>query len=180
MKTMDKLKAFFAGLPDKKSRLLLVLGIGGMLLIFLSGLLPERKNEPTEAVPGRPEVQSYGELLSEQLTSFVGSMEGAGQTRVLVMLENDGEDRYLKEENTDRAMDADGSAQEAKTEEYLLTDNEKGRSAVQISYSVPEIRGVAVICEGGDIPAVQAQITDTLSALLHISSARISVSKIAK
>ena len=183
MTTMDKdkIRAFFTGLSDKKSRLLLFLGIGGMFLILLSSLIPD-KEEPASVSENisQQSAAAYAETLSEQLTSFIGAIEGAGETRVLVTLENNGESRYLRAENIDQTKEVEGTGKENRAEEYVLVDDENGRSAVLISFNEPEIRGVAVICEGGDIPAVQARVTDIVTALLHISSARVSVSKMAK
>ncbi|MBR6789345.1 MAG: hypothetical protein IKM31_00600 [Oscillospiraceae bacterium] len=174
----DKLKAFFSGLSDKKSRILLFLGIGGMLLIFLSGLLPEKE----EALPEDTArtAAAYAEDISARLTEFIGCIHGAGETKVLVFTENNGENRYLKAERVDQTKDALGSGSASRAEDYVLTDGKDGRSAVLVSFYEPGIRGVAVICEGGDDPDVRARVTETVTTLLHISSARVSVSRMAK
>ena len=41
----------------------------------------------------------------------------------------------------------------------------------------PKIKGVAVICQGGDDLAVKKAITETVCALFDISSASVSVTK---
>ena len=44
-----------------------------------------------------------------------------------------------------------------------------------ISHQMPRVRGVAVVCEGGNNPAVQANIISMLSALLDIGTHHIYV-----
>lgn len=181
MKAVDKerITALLAGLKEKKSRLLVLLGIAGMVLILLSSLIPEKRERATEpaASPAQQSAAAYAEALEQQLASFISSIDGAGETRVMVMLENNGESRYLKADTTDRADG--GASRDSRTEEYVLVDGGDGREAVMVSVSEPEIRGVAVICRGGDKAAVQARILETVTTLLDISSARVSISRMA-
>lgn len=184
MKWMDKerVKALFAGLSDKKSRLLMILGIGGMLLILLSSLIPEKSQDEavsTEPVPAQQTAAAYTAALEEQLSSFISQIEGAGRTKVLVTLENNGETRYLKAENSDQTKGGEESGRDSWTEEYVLVDGQDGRKTVAVSVEEPVIRGVAVICQGGDQTAVQARVLETVTTLLDISSARVSISKLA-
>lgn len=177
MKTMEfDLKRLLSGFTDKKSKLLLLVGVIGMLLIFLSGLIPEKEDRLSESAEQPFSAAAYVESLSDRLASFISSIEGAGETKVLIMLENGGEDHYLKAESADR-MTGPENETSAYSEEYVLTDGKDGRSAVLVSSFEPEIRGVAVICEGGDDAAVRTRVTDAVTTLFRISSARVSVSK---
>ena len=42
----------------------------------------------------------------------------------------------------------------------------------------PEVKGVVVVCEGGDDPLVVRKVVDTVKVALNLSSSRISVSRL--
>lgn len=48
-------------------------------------------------------------------------------------------------------------------------------SRLTASY-VPEVRGVAVVCAGGDSDTVRAELTDLICALCHIGANRVHIS----
>ena len=48
-------------------------------------------------------------------------------------------------------------------------------SGKQTSSEMPRVRGVAVLCKGGDDPAVRAEIVQLVSAVLGIGTHRIYV-----
>jgi len=156
-----------------------------MLLILLSSLIPGKEREKPrseEPVPAQQTAAAYAASLEEELSAFIGGIQGAGRTKVLVTLENNGETRYLKAENSDQAKGGEASGQNSRdswTEEYVLVDGQDGRKTVAVSVSEPQIRGVAVLCQGGDQPAVQARVLETVTTLLDISSARVSISRLA-
>lgn len=184
----ERWKTLWKGL-DKKSRLLMLLGIGGMVLILLSSLIPGKKTETSplpetaaawQAASAQQTAAAYAAGLESELADFISKIEGAGETQVLVMLENNGETRYLRAENSDRTKGGEASGRDSYAEEYVLVDGADGRRTVAVSVSEPEIRGVAVICRGGDQPAVQARILEAVTTLLDISSARVSISRLAE
>ncbi len=173
---LTKLKA---SLMDKKSRLLLGLGICGMLLIALSGLMPE-KETVAPAVSEEQATATYARTLELQLEEFISGIQGAGKTQVLVTLENSGETSYLKAENADRTEGGEETVRSSLTQEYVLVDGENGRSAVTVSVAEPQIRGVAVLCQGGGDIQVQSRVMETVTTLLGISAARVSISQMAE
>mgnify|MGYP006974622555 CR=1 FL=1 len=60
---------------------------------------------------------------------------------------------------------------------YVIVDGSSGEQGIVVRQSEPKIRGVAVVCEGGGNQTVKQQIIETVTALLDISSARVSVAK---
>ena len=58
-----------------------------------------------------------------------------------------------------------------------MVEGENGEQPLVTMELQPEVRGVVVVCEGGDSPGVAAQVVSTVKVALNISSARISVSK---
>ena len=159
-----------AACRDEKRRvnLLLAAGLGGMLLLLVSEWFPEEAAVPqTDAAPAATAApDSYAETLEEQLTEMICRMEGAGQTRVMVMLAGSQLTRY--------AADTERSADTERREHVLLGD-----AALVEQVEAPQILGVAVVCEGGGDPGVQYAVTELVTALTGIGANHITVTKMA-
>ncbi len=145
-------------------RLVLLLGAGGMLLILLSEWLPSPGAEQKAASGTGDTAAAYKVQLEQQLSGLIGQMDGAGKTQVMVTLETGDQTVYAVDTKT-----GEGSAEQT----HVLTD---GGALAETVYT-PAVQGVAVVCEGGDQIHVIAQITEMLSALLGLSTSRISVTK---
>ena len=61
---------------------------------------------------------------------------------------------------------------------FVIIEKDNNDSGLLIKTFEPKIRGVAVVCDGGDNPTVQQQIYSTVGAVLNVSTARISISKL--
>jgi len=66
----------------------------------------------------------------------------------------------------------------SKEREYIVIDSDNNESGLLLKVIEPEIRGVAIVCEGADSAKVRQEIVSTVSAVLGISTNRISIAKI--
>lgn len=167
------------------STLVFLLGITGILLIGLSSWLPEgtRKEDPglQEA-----DARAYADGLEERLTAILQEIDGVGKARVMVTLENGYQNVYAKSEKVNNDVLQDIRAEdEKKTQEkqvteqtYILVDGVGGKSPLVTARLEPEVKGVVVVCEGGDDPLVVRKVVDTVKVALNLSSSRISVSRL--
>ena len=74
----------------------------------------------------------------------------------------------------------DRSDTEKKNEsEIVIIEGENGEKPVILKTEEEDIRGVFVICEGGDNAVVREKIIEALCALLDIPSNSVSVAKMA-
>lgn len=89
----------------------------------------------------------YCENLTSELTDMIENLEGVGDAQVLLTLES--------------------------SYEYVYLDDDKTLAKIL----EPKVRGVAVICTGGNDPVVKERITKLLSTILSVSTSSISVSK---
>ena len=71
-----------------------------------------------------------------------------------------------------RAMDGAGSSA-ASQRTHLLA----GAQPVVQSVQAPQVRGVAVLCQGGDNAGTQRRITELVSALTGVGASHITVNK---
>lgn len=157
-------------LADKKLRLLLLLFCAGLALLLLSGTGTEKKTakKAQDTYELRAAVES---ALESRLTKLLASVEGVGRVKVLVTL--DGLERFVY------AQDASGGGASERTESEFVTVEENGaKTGLLLSVISPEVRGVAVSCEGGGSARVRQEVVNLVCAALGIGASRVYVSKL--
>ncbi|BCI60509.1 hypothetical protein [Solibaculum mannosilyticum] len=172
---------------EKGKKIILIAGIAGMVLILLSSFWPKSetatKNEETTTTMTTSE---YTDLLQQRLASIVNSIEGVGQSEIMVTLETGVQNIYANQEqkNTDKSQDITGEnttriqeRQDVEQNVILVDDPEGGEKALIKTQLEPQIKGVVVVCQGGDDPVVQTRISQAITTALDISSKRVCVTK---
>lgn len=140
---------------------LLVLGLAaGVVLLFL-GVKQEDAEETPTVVSESFSFDAHESALSERLTEMIGRVEGVSGVHVMLTLERGYSDELAR----------DGDA-------YLtVKDSEGAEETVTLSREAPKVKGVAVICKGGDDPLIQKEIIDMIAALFDLPTGRIFVSE---
>lgn len=155
-------------LPEKfkgsEGRAVLAALIGGlaMLLILLSELLPSKMGDASPKNTAS-DAEGYQLQLETRLEELISQMEGAGKTTVMLTLESSEEMIY--------AVDTRSDTQQSQQTHVLLGDG----TALKETIYQPQVRGAAVLCEGGGDIRIAANITEMISALLDLPSNRICV-----
>jgi len=140
--------------------------VGVLLLLFPA----EKKEVTAPETDSLITVSTYTEKIEEKIRSLCAAVEGAGNVRVLVTLDCSSELVYA--DNRKETVDATGTSYSS---DYLIIEDKNEKSPVTVREIYPKIRGVAVVCDGGDVPTVKAKLTELLSAALGISTGHISV-----
>lgn len=148
---MDDKKARLKNLldNDKIRKIIIIAGIVGISLIFLSSYI----DIGSDTGFGNDEefsVTTYSTEIESDLQAVISKIEGAGETSVLLTMENSVEYVYLEDSTT-------------KTKEIE-----------------PHIRGVLVVCEGGDDAVVIERITEAVTKALDISTAKVCITKLSE
>jgi stage III sporulation protein AG len=176
-KLRDALKerkaAWNAGRTNEKGNsLLLGLALLGMLLLLLASLWPqEQKQEQAQAEPAQSgqealaDTYTYQSDLEQRLSALISQLDGAGKTTVMVTLESGEETIY--------ALDTQSGQTQSQQTHVLLEDG----TALAQTVHLPQVQGVAVLCDGGGDVHVAARITELLSALLDLPTNHICVEK---
>lgn len=182
----ERLKKFFSG--DKKTRIIVAVGLLGMALILLSQLLSAGDGRSGEVDASTAEFVSeqYIDDLEAKLTGLISGMEGVGQARVMVTLESGVEYVYAQEEkrNTDtsREEEAEVSARvyekENVEQKYILVDQNGKKQPLLKTELQPKVQGVVIVCEGADNVRVETNLIHVVTTALNISSSRVCVVKI--
>lgn len=155
---------------NKKTFICFIAGLLGILLIFASEAFSKTSKKSDTA---NKEYVSYSNEMEEKLADIISKVEGAGKTKVFLTIEESEEYVYAQDISTDR-KDNNKINDDKK---YVIVDGNGGKDGLLIKTVNPKIRGVAIVCEGGDDPVVQQRIYSCVSASLGISTARISISK---
>ena len=157
---------------DKKFLIIFILGISGMLLVMLSGTQQETEHQAS----AKAEHSVINEKdLAYDVEKFVSSIKDAGKSKVILTFESYEETVYAL--NNDEEKDEDGSYNQ--NNEYVIVDNDNTETGLKLKIISPKVRGVAILCEGGDNPIVKEQITTAISVLFDISSNKVSVATMA-
>lgn len=141
-----------------KTEILIAVGVlCALILLFASGC------EKKETKSVNSETADYEEIIEKKLTSIISEMDGTGS--VTVMVTADCGKEYVYAQNEEIGNDSLKSS-------YFSNGD---REPVLIKEIDPQIRGVAVICDGGDNTELQGEIIELVSGVLKIPTNRIFV-----
>lgn len=151
---------------DKKTVIVIFVGIIGIVLLVFSELVEQKEEAPKQESDAVPGLEDYAENIETRLEEMISSIHGAGKTKVMVTLDCSEENVYAVEEKND---------ENSSENKVVIVEYADGENGVLIKVTQPRIRGVAVVCSGGASPTVKQNIMDTVTAVLDISSARVSI-----
>ena len=179
-----KLHEFF--LKDKFRKIIIFTGVLGVVLIFLSSFFKTGDAKKIKAVSSNSSTQEYVTQLENSLKDMVSSIKGAGNTRVLVTLENSEETVYATEEKknkeatedkTDGQLSKKRESDDCEKRYITIRDANGTEQALAVTQIQPTVKGVVVVCDGGDIPEVQQKISEAIKTALNITAKRVYVTK---
>lgn len=164
-------------LPEGLRRNLPVwLGLAGIGLIFLSSWLPKTETDTAAPAASATSVQTQQQQLEDQLTKLVSSIQGAGETVVMVTLDTESEQVYATDQTTESTRSDQEQTSRLETSHVLVQDGSGQQPLVETTY-MPQVRGVAVVCQGGEDITVVTRITEAVSVVLDLPASRICVTK---
>lgn len=125
-------------------RIAVIVALCAVLVIFISSFID------FEDLSQNSDIDEYCQTLEEKLLSVVTNIEGVGEARIFLTMDNSGENVYV--DNTDK----------------------KSKSIT------PVVRGVVVVCDGGDDPLIVSRVMSAVTRSLDISSNKVCVTKLSK
>ncbi len=133
---------------DKGVKILFAAGAVLILMLAFGGLFGGSRSKTADPASGAAEtLERYESRLEQRLSDILSEIEGVGNVRVMVTLDTSEQTEY-------------------------------GRSAdMRLSVTAPKVRGVIVVCDGGDSVTVREKVVNAVSGVFGINTLHISVSR---
>lgn len=186
------IKKLFGQLFSKDSKwnkAVIFAGFIGIALILLSSLLPKASGNQGSSSDQCTTTSSeeYVKQLEEKVQTLVEKISGVGSSNVMITLENGVENVYANSEkkSTDNTTDSSSSGTSKATDKnnteqnVVVVDGKDGKQALVVTQKEPTVKGVVVVCDGGDNLTVVQDVTDAVTTALRITSNRVTVVKAA-
>ena len=161
----------------KSPKVLMIAGFVGIMLIFISTLFGGGEEKKKTTGSGEITVEEYRENLENDIAEMVRDITGSRKVTVVVTLESGVRYSYAdtKEETSTDKTEKEGQSSGSELKEGYITvkSSDGGEQALLVTTEMPEIRGVAVVCEGGDNELISEKIQNTVTAALNITSKRV-------
>lgn len=159
----------------KNPKVLVIVGLCGILLIFLSTFMGS--DNTSSGKISEMDVEQYRAMLEEDIAEMVTDITGSRKVSVIVTLESGIRYSYAdvtEESSSDKSDgDSDSTVSEIKEGYVTVKSSDGGEQALLLTTQMPEIRGVAVVCVGGDNEILREKITNTITVALNITSKRV-------
>lgn len=156
---------------------LIIAGVIGLSLIYLSTAFSKNPATPENTDTTAITAQEYREQLEEDICKMVTNITGSKKATVVVTLESGVKYSYadVKEESVVINDQNDTKNSDTALKEGYITVKtaDGGEQALLITEQMPEVRGVAIVCEGGDNEIINQKIKSTVTAALNITSKRV-------
>lgn len=153
----DGILSFFKRTPKKW--LILALAAAGIALLILGSL---SESKPVTVPETGDDIASYAESLEGRIAALCEEVAGVSDVSVLLTLEGGNEHIYA--ENTSNGG-----------ESYVIISVGGEERTVLVREIYASVRGIAVVCRGGEDIAVRRTLTELLSCALGVPISKISV-----
>ena len=172
MTIKEKIEEKLHGKEARVRRLLIAVGAAGILMIGLSEWLPSCRQREAPGSPGTLTAAQVEAALEERITELVGEIDGVGSCRVMVTLERGVQFVYATDQTLSKAGDTSSGS-----EKTLTVETDSGPVGLLVTELQPAVKGVVVVCAGGDDPAVCERVTAVVSTAFDMVSRRVCVVK---
>lgn len=160
-------------------KLLLILGISGMVLILISNFIPS-SSKSSVSEQKSIDAEDYRKTVEKNVRDIVTGITGDKEPTVVVTLESGIRYNYAdsKESDTSESTGKETEENRKATKQSYITvrTSDGGEKPLVVNEIMPEIRGVAIVCELGDSSPVAEKIQNAVTAALDITSQRVYVS----
>ena len=165
----------------EKPKILIFLGIGGILLVFISSIFSG--SDATDKITNNTsnyDAKQYCETLETNIKNIVTGITGDKDPTVVVTLESGVRYSYASIDESDTSSSTGSSADqssESKKKSYVtIKDADGSERALVVTEIMPSVRGVAIICNGGNSEHIAEKIKNAVTAALNITSKRVYIS----
>ncbi len=185
MNVKEKLLKLKNNLPKSKSILPVLLAILGLFLILVSGFSEKSKKENKDTENAgfieKSRTDEYTALLESRLENVLSDMLSNSKVSVMITLESGIEYVYADELKTGAEIKTDKESfkeeqSDTNQNNYVIYKDSKGNEqALLVTEIMPKIKGVVVVCDGGQNENVSVAVKTAVSKALAIDNEKICV-----
>lgn len=161
---------------NKKPALFISVGAILIVALIISELCSFSKEEdPVEN--DNAFYENYTLKIEKKLEEIVSSIQGAGECKIMITLDTGEESIYAKQSKN---LNEDRNESSKSSDEYeyvILKSSSTKEEGMLLKVVEPNVRGVAIVCQGGDDPLIKSNIINAVSAVLNIKTNKISITK---
>lgn len=161
----------------KNPKVMIIAGICGILLILLSEfpVFQVKEKQTTDDTY----IKEYQNTLTKSVEKIVQEISGDTNPTVVVTLETAVEysyaDEFESESESSAGSDSSRQLDSQKRSYITIKDSDGAEKPLVVTQIMPQIRGVAVVCRGGDDLEIQKKIQNAVTAALNISGKRVCI-----
>ena len=167
---------------DRRARLVIVMGVVGMVLILASSFWQAVKKEDAVSETAATS-QNYVEYHQKRLEGILAKVDGVGAVDVMLTLQNGVQYIYAKDEKqsadsvTTYSQGNESKLQQKndKQQSYILVDSSNGKRPLIVTELEPKIQGVIVVCQGAKSAVTKQNIIDVVTTALGVMSIQVCV-----
>ena len=163
--------------PFKKPKTVLIIGLVGIGLIVLSSLFSSGESKKENMKTGEMTAEEYKTILEEDIKETVTDITGSKNVSVVITLESGIKYSYadIREETLTEKKENEKESTDNETKSGYITVKtaEGGEQALLVTTQMPKVRGVAIVCDGGDNERIAEKIQNAVMSALKISSKKV-------
>ncbi len=150
----------------KKSLLLVLIGVLGVVLILFGTSHEKKTGRETEKDENTPSTLEYITDIENKIGNITEEITGSRRVRVVASVSSGSRFLYIRN---------DEEKENAASKEYVTVRIDGGEAPVLEQEIYPELVGVSVACKGGDDPEIQAKLIRMIATAYGLSTNRICI-----
>lgn len=165
-------------LKDKKTgKLLLLAGLIGIVLIYISTAFPQEKTESVDSsqIQTSFSANEYRAYLEEEIKEIVAAISGDTEAVVTVTLDTEITYVYADEKKENNQSANDNVIANTEQTYITVTDSDGGEKPLVVTAYMPKVRGVAIVCSAKNAQTID-NIEGAVMAALDITSRKVFIS----
>ena len=176
---------------DRALTVIVIVGLVGIGLIFISSYIRPPSKDSAASVEEsigaeNSGLEEYRSSITQELGNMLASIDGVGKTKIMITFDGGVRNIYATDTDTNgretsRKNGEDENADKQNTEKrscILVRGKDGSEKALTVGKMMPQVKGVLIVCEGGDDGDIVQRVKDAVSAALDISQSHICVSKL--
>lgn len=165
----EKIKGIIPAPMKKYSKYLIVIFAAAVFMLIC--FWPSGKNDQSIAeTKTAVSSQDYAKALEESVANTVKSVVG-GKPQVMITLKSGVEYVYANEEKLNSDEDsADSRVKDSSEKKVVVLDADGKQVPLTVTEIMPNVRGVVIVCNGGNDQSVQSLIKKTVSVALGVET----------